>query len=193
MTSDEPVPISTFERLRAFQEAYSIPVADVSRQAPAEALHSLRDATARAPKNYQEYLNEAVDCYEHGAYRGAVLMVWAATVEHIYSAIENRPSGFKEMETANNARFGTSKSYRRIGKKNDLLYLNDKNFLQLCEDAGVFNRNARALLEEKLGTRNRCGHSTGYMIGREEAVVFIESLINNIINDAMMSWADEKI
>lgn len=30
------------------------------------------------------------------------------------------------------------------------------------------------------------------MIGREEAVVFIESLINNIINDAMMAWTDSK-
>lgn len=190
MTTEGPVPVSTFERLRAFQEAYSIPVTDVSRQAPAEALHSLRDATAKAPRSYQDYLNEAVDCYEHGSYRGAVLMVWAATVEHVYSAIENHAAGFREMEVANKARFGTSKSYRRIGKKNDLLYLNDKNFLQLCEDAGVFNRNARALLEEKLNTRNRCGHPTGYILGREEAVVFIESLINNIINGAMMSWTD---
>lgn len=189
MTSDGPQPpFSTFERLRSFQEAYSIPVTDVAKQAPAAALHSLRDATAKAPATYQSYLNEAVDCYEHGAYRGAVLMIWAATVEHIYSAIENRPGGFKALESANKSRFSASKSYHRISKKNDLLYLNDKNFLLLCEDAGVFNRNARKLLEEKLDTRNFCGHPTGYVIGREETVVFIESLINNIVNDAMMDW-----
>lgn len=178
-----------FEKLRAFQEAYAIPVTDVSRQAPAQALHSLRDATARAPKNYQDYLNEAVDCYEHGAYRGAVLMVWAASVEHIYTAIDNQQGGFKRIEAANLQRFGASKAYRKVTKKNDLLYLNDKNFLLLCEDAEVFNRNARMLLTEKLDTRNRCGHPTGYVIGREEAVVFIESLINNIISGAMMDWA----
>ena len=187
MTTDDHT-LDRFERLRTFQEAYSIPVTDVSKQAPVEALHSLRDATRKAPKSYQDYLNEAVDCYEQGAYRGAVLMVWSSTVEHIYSAIEAHANGFKAMESANKARFGTSRTYKRIGKKNDLLYLNDKNFLQLCEDAGVFNRNAKKLLEEKLDTRNRCGHPTGYVIGREEAVVFIESLINNIINDAMMDW-----
>jgi hypothetical protein len=181
-------PLRTFQRLQAFQSAYSIPVTDVSRQAPAQALHSLREATARAPKNYQAYLNEAVDCYEHGAYRGAVLMVWAAVIQHIYSAIENRSGGLKAMELSNKGRFGASNAYRRIAKKNDLLYLNDKNFLLLCEDAGVFNRNARKLLEEKLDTRNRCGHPTGYILGRDEAVVFIESLINNIVNDAMMDW-----
>lgn len=188
MTTLSDPTLSQFERLRAFQEAYAIPVRDVSRQAPAQALHSLRDATARAPKNYQDYLNEAVDCYEQGAYRGAVLMVWAATVEHIYTAIENHQGGFKAIEAANVTRFGKSNTYRKVSKKNDLLYLNDKNFLLLCEDAGVFNKNARLLLTEKLDTRNRCGHPTGYVIGREEAVVVIESLINNIISDAMMDW-----
>lgn len=187
MTTDES-DLSRFARLRAFQEAYSIPIVDISKQAPVEALHSLRDATSKAPTNYRAYLNEAVDCYEQGAYRGAVLMVWSATIEHIYSAIDARPGGFKSLETANKARFVGSRTYRRISKKNDLLYLNDKNFLQLCEDAGVFNRNARKLLEEKLDTRNRCGHPTGYVIGREEAVVFVESLVNNIISDAMMDW-----
>lgn len=188
MTADGPVPFSTFERLRTFQEAYSIPVTDVEKQAPAAALHSLREATAKAPTNYQNYLNEAVDCYEQGAYRGAVLMVWAATVGHIYSVIENHVGGLKELELANDGRFGASQTYHRIRKKNDLLYLSDKNFLLICEDAGVFNRNARKLLEEKLVTRNFCGHPTGYVIGREEAVVFIESLINNVINGAMMDW-----
>lgn len=188
MTTDPRDHLSTFERLRTFQEAYSIPITDVSRQAPAQALHSLREATGRASLGYRAYLNEAVDCYETGAYRGAVLMVWSATVEHIYSAIETRQSGLNAVEAANHKRFGDSKTYRRIVKKNDLLYLNDKNFLLLCEDAGIFNRNARMLLEEKLGTRNRCGHPTGYVIGREEAVVFIESLINNVINGAMIDW-----
>ena len=188
MTTDDH-PLNRFRRLRTFQEAYSIPVSDVSRQAPVAALHSLRDATSKAPTSYQEYLNEAVDCYEQGAYRGAVLMVWSATVEHIYSAIEAHSGGFKAMESANKARFAKSRTYKRIAKKNDLLYVNDKNFLQLCEDAGVFNRNAKKLLDEKLDTRNRCGHPTGYILGREEAVVFIESLLNNIINDAMMDWA----
>lgn len=151
-------------------------------------MHSLRDATAGAPRNYRDYLNEAVDCYEHGAYRGAVLMVWAAAIEHIYTIIARHPRGFKEIEAANVKRFGNSHTYHKVSKKNDLLYLNDKNFLLLCEDAGVFNKNARMLLGEKLDTRNRCGHPTGYVIGREEAVVFVESLINNIISGAMVDW-----
>lgn len=188
MTSTEKQDLARIDRLRHFQDSYRIPITNIARQAPAEALHSLRVATAAAPDGYRRYLDEAVDCYEAGAYRGAVLMVWAATIEHIYSAVERKASGFNTLEAANVVRFGTSNAYRLIRKKNDLLYLNDKNFLLLCEDVGVFNKNARKLLEDKLDTRNRCGHPTGYVLGREEAVVFIESLINNIINDAMMDW-----
>jgi hypothetical protein len=188
MSNSEVDPQRIFERLRAFQEAYAIPVTDTAKQSPAKALHSLREATAAAPKEYREYLNEAVDCYENGAYRGAALMTWSAAVEHIYSAIQKKPGGFTLLEQANFSRFGTSKSYKKITKKNDLLYVNDGNFLLICEDVGVFNKNARKLLGDRLTTRNLCGHPTGYVLGREEAVVFIESLINNIINGAMMDW-----
>ncbi|MFI8524876.1 hypothetical protein ACIGB8_10535 [Promicromonospora sukumoe] len=176
------------EQLRMFQDAYRVPVTDIARQAPAQALHSLREASANSPKPYRLYLEEAINCYEAEAYRGAVLMVWSAAIEHIYSKIDARGAGYKSIEAANFERFGASRTYRKIRKKGDLLYLGDANFFLLCEDAGVFNRNARNLLVERLSLRNRCGHPTGYVVGREETVVFIESLINNVINDAMIDW-----
>lgn len=180
--------VPDLERLREFQEAYRLPVSDIARQAPAQALHSLRDATRNAPEGYGSYLEEAVDCYEAGAYRGAVLMVWAATIEHIYSVVEAHQRGFKLLEAENLKRFEKSNGYRKIKKKNDLLYLNDTNLFLICEDAGVFNRNARSILDDALKTRNRCGHPTGYVVGREEVVVFIERLINNIISGVMIDW-----
>lgn len=179
---------ANLDRLRTFQQAYQIPVADISRQAPAIALHSLRDAATRAPATYRKYLEEAVDCYEVGAYRGAVLMVWSATIEHIYSVIEEHRDGLKAIQSANVSRFERSNTYKVMRKKNDLLYLTDKNFFLLCEDAGVFNKNARKLLNEALDTRNRCGHPTGFEVGREEVVIFIERLINNFISGAMIDW-----
>jgi len=186
MVSDSWIP--NLDRLREFQEAYRLPVTDIARQAPAQALHSLRDATRNAPATYRPYLDEAVDCYEAGAYRGAVLMVWAATIERIYSVIESHSSGFKLIEAENFKRYEKASFYRKIKKKGDLLYLNDGNLFLLCEDAGVFNKNARGILDDALKTRNRCGHPTGYVVGREEVVVFIERLINNFISGAMLIW-----
>lgn len=179
--------------LRAFQYEHVIPVSDISRQNPKEALHSLREATWNSPEAYRGYLSEAVDCYENHCYRAAVLMVWSAVMEHLYRVAENHPSGLRKLEAANKSRFGNSKSYKEITKGNDLLYIADSSFLHLGEDSGLFNKNARLLLTERLNLRNRCGHPTGYVVGREETVIFIESLINNILNGAMVNWGSAKL
>jgi hypothetical protein len=109
--------------LRSLQEAYAIPVRDLSRQNPTEALHSLRETTRQSRPEYREYLNEAVDCYENRCYRGAVLMVWSAVMEHLYQTIEAQVGGIKTVEAANSARFGNAHNYKKIKKRDDLLYL----------------------------------------------------------------------
>lgn len=178
--------------LAEFQRLHSLPVRDSAREAPEKALHSLREAAASAPPDYQDYLDEAVECYEGGMYRAAVLMVWSACIQHLFSVIEAHRGGIKAMEAANFARYGKTNppppSYRKIRKTDDLLYLKESAVLLIAEDAGLINRNARDLLEEKLKLRNRCGHPTRYKPGREETVIFIEALILNIIGGQMVNW-----
>lgn len=174
--------------LAEFQRLHALPVKDSAREAPAQALHSLREAAASAPPDYQDYLDEAVHCYEGGMYRAAVLMVWSACIQHLFSVIEGHRGGIKAIEAANLARYGQSNAFRKINKIDDLLYLKESAVLLIAEDAGLINRNARDLLEEKLKLRNRCGHPTRYKPGREETVIFIESLLVNIIGGVMVNW-----
>ena len=174
--------------LRAFQQLHGTPVTDQADQSPALALKSLNDALKAAPPNYRDYLSEAVTCYENGLYRAAILMAWAAVMEHLYIIASDHPGGIKNFETVNNSRFGKSKTYREIKKKDDFLYIGEANWLQLAEDAGLMNRNARTILTERLNLRNRCGHPTKYKPGREETVVFIESLLLNFISGQMLNW-----
>jgi hypothetical protein len=44
------------------------------------------------------------------------------------------------------------------------------------------------MLEERLRLRNLCGHPTGYVPGREETVIFVESLVLNILGGTMLNW-----
>jgi hypothetical protein len=188
MPSSAGTPLAWLAGLRDFQEAHAIPVEDSSKEAPAKALSSLRDAAKRAPAEYSDYLNEAVKCYEGHLYRAAILMLWAATIEHMYGAVDAYKDGYKKLEVENLARYGTSYKYRKLKKKGDLLYLTESQFVQLAEDAGLINRNARTFLDQCLTTRNRCGHPTGYIPGREETVIFVESLINNILSSSWLLW-----
>lgn len=174
--------------LRTFQELHGLPVTDRATQSPAVALKSLNDAVAAAPPDYRDYLVEAVACYEQDLYRASILMIWAAAMEHLYIVASDHPSGIRDLEAANLARFGTSRTYRQIRKKDDFLYLGEANWLQVAEDAGLMNRNARKMLIERLDLRNLCGHPTKYRPGREETVVFIESLLLNILSGQMLNW-----
>jgi hypothetical protein len=106
----------------------------------------------------------------------------------LYSVIEARHGGVKDIQKANAARFHASPRYREIKKVNDLLYIGERDFLWLGEDAGMFNRNARKMLHERLELRNLRGHPTGYRPGREETVVFIESLTLNILSGSWLAW-----
>lgn len=188
MRTDPESYLRRLEDLRAFQDAYEIPVSNSHVESPARALSSLRDAAKHAPADYQGYLKEAVDCYEGGMYRAAILMVWAATVQHMYSVVQRHKGGVVKFEQANESRYGNSGKYRQLKKVDDLLYLGEAQFLQLAEDAGMINRNARKVLGERLDVRNLCGHPTQYVVGREEAVVFIESLVLNLLSGSWLNW-----
>ncbi len=176
------------EGLRRLQSEFGEEVADVEQESPAAALESLEFAVAQAPREYRPYLEEALACYQHGLYRAAILMVWAAVIQHLYSVVGAHRGGVSAFEAANRARFGTARKYREIRKQDDFLYLGERDFLQLAEDVGMLNRNARKLLQERLDLRNLCGHPTQYRPGREEAVVFIESLLLNVLSGSWLNW-----
>lgn len=188
MATSQPDPPDLVIRLRTLQAMYPAPVRDSAHESPAKALQSLVDARAAAPPEYADYLEEAVSAYESGLYRAAILMVWAATIEHLYGVVHAHKDGVKAIQAANLTRYGTARNYREIKKADDLLYMSESQFLQLGEDAGIFNRNARQVLIERLNLRNRCGHPTGYKAGREETVVFIESLTLNILTGSWLNW-----
>ena len=174
--------------LHQLQDEYRRPVADAELESPRAASSSLQDAVAQAPADYQDYLLEAVACYEGAQFRAAILTTWAATVQHLYMTAEGRRGGISAFQQANLKRFGKSSSYREMKKADDFLYLREKDFILLGEDAGMYNRSARQLLVERLELRNRCGHPTKYKPGREETVVFIESLLLNVIGGAQVNW-----
>ena len=73
-----------------------------------------------------------------------------------------------EASSRNLARYGTHSKYRELRQTGDLLYLAESQFVQLAEDAGLINKNARILLDDGLKLRNRCaiGLATGRVVKR---------------------------
>ena len=177
------------EGLRELQVDYGgAEVADAEHESPAAALDSLEDAVQQAPADYRPYLEEAVSCYRNALYRAAILMVWSSVIQRLYATVGEHRGGVGKIEKANKAKFGSMKKYRKIKKPDDLSYLGEKDFIWIAEDAGLFNRNTRRLLHERLDLRNLCGHPTRYTPGREETVIFIESLTLNVLSGTLLNW-----
>jgi hypothetical protein len=174
--------------IQKFQVQVREPVVDIATESPAIALESLREAIDKAPATHRDYLKEALGCYVGHHYRAAVLMTWSATMSRLHVAIADHHGGIASFEKANADRFVQSAAYRRVRRKDDLMYLRDRDFIELAEKAGLYNKSTRQLLIERLELRNRCGHPTGHSVGRGETVVFIESLCINIISGATLNW-----
>jgi hypothetical protein len=130
------------------------------------------------------YIEEALSCYQHGLYRAPILMVWAAIIQHLYSVAGSHRGGIAAFESATRP-VRSITNYREIKKQDDFLYLGERDFVQLGEDAVMFNRHARRLLQERLDLRNLCGHPTQYRPGREETVIFIESRCLNVLSGSL--------
>jgi hypothetical protein len=57
----------------------------------------------------------------------------------------------------------------------------EKDFIELCRAASVFNNDVRKILDEKLGIRNAAGHPSTVTVHGTKAANFIEDLVDNVI------------
>jgi hypothetical protein len=101
----------------------------------------------------REYIEEALKCLRVEAYRGAVLMGWAATMSNIHRKIDEAGLGKFNKKCKE-----FMKKPRPVRQRSDLQYYRDSDILLAAEGMGLFDRNVRAALKRHLDLRNDCGH-----------------------------------
>jgi hypothetical protein len=127
----------------------------------------------------KDFLKEALEVLKVRAFRASVLMVWIVCIEHLRNYVNDK-IGLTKFQKANLNRFKQHKNYCEIKKRDDLLEIKDKDFLILCEDLGIFDKNLRSQLESHLGLRNKCAHPTRLSIKDHTVRAFIEEIIVNV-------------
>lgn len=127
----------------------------------------------------REYLIEAINCFEVGAYRASILLVWILVMDHMFDFVFNKHrSAFNVVLAKNNDKRVKIKA---ITKSNDFSDMSESKFIELCRSARIISNDVRKILDQKLGTRNSCAHPSGILIKRSKASEFIEDLIENVI------------
>lgn len=137
----------------------------------------LRDLLPRITNsNEKSFLEEAVSCFEVGAYRATILLVWILTLNHLFNYILNNKLGeFNKSLKKQNSKIS------KIIKKDDFSEIKEDKFIEICRSANIISNDVRKILDEKRGIRNSCAHPNSIVVKEAKAINFVEDLIENIV------------
>jgi hypothetical protein len=129
--------------------------------------------------NENEFLKEAIDCYEISAYRASIVMVWNLTIDHLFNFIlKHKITDFNAVLALN-----TDKRIKitSISVKDDFNEIPENKFIEFCRSSKIVSNDIRKILDTKLGIRNTYAHPSNLVVNESKAIEFIEDLINNVI------------
>lgn len=125
----------------------------------------------------KSYLSEAIDCFEAGANRGALIMMWVLVMDHFLNYVfVNKLTEFNEALAKN-----PDRKLKVVAAREDFQDLNEDKIIELCRSAKIITNDVQKILKDGLGTRNSAAHPSDVKIGRSKAVSIIEDLVHNVI------------
>ena len=145
-----------------------------------ETSHLLRGLlTELSDAHEKSFLQEAIDCYEIGSRRAAIVLVWILTIHHMYQYILEH-----ELVSFNNA-LAKNKDRRikitRVTKVDDFSEMPESKFIDLARSAQIISNDIRKILDTKLGIRNTSAHPSAVTISEVKATDFVMDLVDNVI------------
>jgi hypothetical protein len=127
----------------------------------------------------ETFLQEAIDCYEIGARRAAIVMAWILAIHHLHSYVLKHALG------AFNAALSVTQDRRikikLITKVDDFSEIPESKFIELCRTAKIISNDARKILDAKLGIRNSFAHPSILSISEVKTTDFIIDLVDNVL------------
>lgn len=130
-------------------------------------------------KSQQLFLQEAIECYEIGARRAAVVLVWILVVDHLCDYIyKTTLADFNLVLSKNTDRRVKVTS---IQKLDDFSDIPEGKLIELIRSAGIISNDVRKILDSKLGVRNTYAHASGVSISEVKVTDFIIDLVENVI------------
>lgn len=146
-----------------------------------ETSHLLRALLSKLSKTEEKsFLQEAIDCYEIGARRASIVMVWILTMHHLYEyTLTNHLTSFNNVLSKN-----TDKRIKIIKVTNidDFTEIPENKFIEFLRSAKIITNDIRKILDTKLGIRNSSAHPSSVTISEVKATDFVIDLAENVIN-----------
>jgi hypothetical protein len=128
----------------------------------------------------QNFLAEAIKCYRVEAYRACIVMVWNVTYNHLLNWILNDLNRLAKFN-ANIVKRNSKKIGLVITKYDDFEDLKEREVIDICNTAGLYNSSVYKILVGKLDRRNIAAHPSAVVMVQSQADDTITDLVNNVV------------
>lgn len=143
---------------------------------------TLRDLEEKIKGNSAKgFLRETLDCFEAGANRATVVMIWILAIDHLYSYIlmhKKRLADFNKSLAEDSGRRGKIK---KIINRDDFCEIPEGKFINLCKQARIISTSVHRILETAIKERNSSAHPSGIEIAESKVISTVEDLVKNVI------------
>jgi hypothetical protein len=125
------------------------------------------------------FLQEAVDCYEIGARRAAIVMTWQLAMHHLCMHVLSNDIAALNAVLAKN----TDKRIKvtSVSKLDDFSDIPENKLIEFLRSAQIISNDVRKILDTKLGIRNTCAHPSAVSVSDVKATEFVIDLIDNVV------------
>jgi hypothetical protein len=132
-----------------------------------------------APSAQKGFLSETLTCFEVGAYRATILMMWLLTLDHLFEyVLKNRLSEFNLALSKNTDKRVKIQS---VSVRDDFSEMPESKFIEFCKSAKIISSDVRKILDQKLATRNSAAHPSTIIYTESKIVEYVEDLVENVV------------
>lgn len=131
------------------------------------------DLEAIETDKYHEYMEEAIQCVQAGAYRGAVVLGWQAAIFALYQELDDHED---PIHVAYQKKFKTKPDFK-IDSFWDFQKIPDSNILILAESIGIIDKSLKDMLDREIDIRHKAAHPGAYDVGPNATKALLETVM----------------
>lgn len=126
------------------------------------------------------FYHETITCYQHGAFRAAIVMAWNLAYDHVARWVLADPARLAVFN-AGIAKRNPRKAHVQIATRADFEELKEDETVEIVGGLPGVTGSMKRILKEKLGRRNTYAHPSTATVARPQVDDMITELVNNIV------------
>ena len=126
------------------------------------------------------FLDEALRCYRAQAFRACIVMTWNLAFDHVRNWLLKDPSRLAGFNAAIGKR-NSKKASLIIKTIDDFEEFTEREVVDICNIANLFNNSVYKILVAKLDRRNMAAHPSTVVVVQAQADDVVTDLVNNVV------------